>query len=81
MPGKIDIYNLGAIGVNIVDSPVHKVDGALLSAQNAAHKQEEAEGGLVKRPGVTLLNAIAAAGTIQAMFVVRLTDPLPGDAD
>lgn len=81
MPGKIDIYNLGQVGVDLVDSPVHKRDGALISAQNAAHRQEEAEGGLTKRAGMDLLNAIAAAGAVNAMFVVRLTDPLPGDAD
>jgi|PlaIllAssembly_1097288.scaffolds.fasta_scaffold00908_4 hypothetical protein len=81
MPGKIDIYNLGQIGVDLVESPVHKKDGALISAQNAAHRQEEAEGGLAKRAGMTKLNSTASAGAIYSMFVVRLTDPIPGDID
>jgi hypothetical protein len=81
MAGKLDIYNLGEIGVDLVDSPVHKRDGALMSAQYAAHRQKEAEGGLGKRNGLTLINAVAAAGALHAMFTVHLTDPLPTDAD
>lgn len=81
MPGKLDIYNLGEIGVDLVDSPVHKKDGALMVAQNAAHMQKEAEGGLAKRRGMTLLNAVAAAGSLSAIFTVHLTDPTPTDAD
>lgn len=82
MPGKVDIYRLGDVGVDVVNSPIHKEDGSLLSAQNAAYRLDRAEGGIGKRPGMTELNTVStAAGSISAFFVVRLDDPLPGDTD
>lgn len=77
MPGKINVYNVGAEGVDVVDSPVHVADGALLSAQNAQLAPVELEEGIRKRDGLAKYNAIAGAGTILAGFNVSLTDPAP----
>jgi len=81
MPGKLDVYNLGEVGVDLVESPLHKKDGAFLSAQNAAHKPIEAEGGIVKRRGMTKLNTVTASTPIWSICLVSLADPNAADAD
>lgn len=77
MPAKINVYNVGAEGVDVVDSPVHVADGALLHAQNAQLAPIELEEGVRKRDGLAKFNSSAAAGTILAGFNVSLTDPSP----
>ena len=79
--GKIDVYNLGHIGVNIVDSPVHLVDGALVSAQNAMTLPVGGELALRKRFGMSQLTASAALGQIWAFFQIPVVDPDPYDSD
>ena len=64
MAGKLDVYNLGALGVNLVDGPIHMKDGELLQCQNAIASPIGAQVALVKRPGMDKINAVAAAGTI-----------------
>lgn len=59
MPGKLNIYNLGDLGIDLVGSPVHIADGALVQAQNAAVSQNQGEHGLKKRFGMAKLNATA----------------------
>lgn len=56
MPGKINLYNLGVVGVDIVSSPVHSPDGSYISAQNATSSPEDTEESLRKRPGMTRLS-------------------------
>lgn len=77
MPGKLDVYNLAEVGVNTVDSPIHLTDGALTKAQNAATTPEDADGGLMKRPGLAKVNSLAAAGAILRIWCVPFTDPSP----
>jgi hypothetical protein len=77
MAGKLDAYGLGERGVEIVDSPVHLQEGALLSAQNACLDRVESEGGIAKRKGWAKYNAIASGATILAIENVPWTDPSP----
>jgi hypothetical protein len=77
MPGKTNVYNVGELGIDVVESPVHTPDGALLSAQNAQPAPIELEGGLRKRDGLAKHNATAAAGAILSGFNVSLEDPSP----
>lgn len=76
MAGKIDIYNLGELGVDVVKSPLHQSDGDLIQAQNAMPDPSGLEGGIRKRDGMTKLNAIALTGTIEGAYSVPL--PMPG---
>lgn len=59
MAGKLNVYNLGDLGIDLVGSPIHILDGALTQAQNAAVSQHQGEHGLKKRFGMTKLNATA----------------------
>lgn len=56
MPGKINLYGLGTVGVDIVSSPLHSPDGAYTSAQNCASSPEDTEESIRKRPGISLLS-------------------------
>jgi hypothetical protein len=58
--GKINVHNVGRLGVNVDASEVYKEDGELTQAQNAVPIDD----GLGKRPGLVKVNAIAAAGSI-----------------
>lgn len=81
MPGKIDVYNLGAIGVQIVDSPVHATDGALIQGQNVMTLPQRGEMALRKRFGMNLLSHIAAAGEIYSLYQIPVVDPDANDSD
>lgn len=82
MPGKVDIYNLGEKGVNLVRSPIHKQDGELTTAQNAQIIPYHAQRAIAKRRGMYLINVTtAAAGAILNLFRVSLTDPDSTDVD
>lgn len=59
MGGKLNAYNLGDLGIDLVSSPIHAPDGALLNAQNAAVSQQQGEHALTKRLGMTKLNSAA----------------------
>lgn len=61
--GKLAIYNLGSLGVNVDKSPLHLSEGELISAQNAIREPLGLEGGLRKRAGLTHHNANAGAGS------------------
>lgn len=82
MAGKVDIYNLGEKGVNLVRSPIHKQDGELTTAQNAQIIPYHAQRALGKRRGMSLINVTtAAAGAILNLFRVSLSDPDSTDVD
>lgn len=59
MPGKLNLYNLGKLGVNVDKSPVHLEDGELTKSQNATRDALGVDGGLRKRPGLSRLNSVA----------------------
>lgn len=71
MPTKINLYNLGAIGVDIVSSPVHLPDGGFVSAQNSSSSPEDAEQSLQKRPGISQLATPAFPASIIAIHSIR----------
>jgi hypothetical protein len=77
MPGKINVFNLGALGVDIVKSPLHVPDGAWLQAQNAEFPDDEGEGGIKQRGALTRINASALAGAVQA--IANMPFPVPAD--
>lgn len=75
MPGKSNVYTLGEFGVNRVKSPIHLIDGELLTAQNADVPFDKGNRGLRKRSGLAKLNTDVAAGSIASMTWVPLADP------
>jgi hypothetical protein len=78
--GKINVYNLGTLGVDLVRSPLHIPDGAWRQAQNAEFPDDEGEGGLKKRGSLTRLNTTALAGSIQSFTNVPLDTEAFGGA-
>lgn len=79
MPGpdtnsKINVYNLGEMGVNLTKSPIHIEDGELVAGQNAEFYLDEGVGALRKRSGLRPLNPSTLGGTISGIVGV----PLPG---
>lgn len=76
MSGKIDLYNMGEHGVDVVKSPLHEADGDLFKAQNAHADPAGLEGGIRKRDGMAKVNAVALTGAIEGMYNVPL--PAPG---
>lgn len=76
MPGKLNVYNLGDLGVDLVSSPLHSPDGTFVQAQNVLVDPNQAEHGLSKRPGMTkLTSAGAAAGALLAIAPIPFFDP------
>lgn len=74
-PTKINVYTLGQHGINRVKSPVHALDGELLSCQNANVRPNKAQLALSKRDGMAKINATAAAGRLLTISNIPLTDP------
>lgn len=66
------VYNLGSLGVDIVNSPLHVQDGALLNCQNAQISPNDAELALMKRDGMVKVNSVAAAGTLKAIINIPI---------
>ena len=65
MAGKLNLYNLGKLGVNVDKSPVHLDDLELTKSQNAIHDPIGAlDGALKNRPGLVKHNSVAGAGSI-----------------
>lgn len=64
MPAKINLYNLGSMGVDLTRSPLHKADGALVAAQNAVPDVRGEAGGLTKRDGLVAVNSTSAGGSL-----------------
>ncbi len=79
MAGKLNIFNFGDQGVDIVKSPLHILDGAWTLAQNAEFCLQGGQGGIKKRGGLAKFNAVALAGAVQALGVAPF--PYPGTID
>lgn len=75
MAGKLNVYNLGKMGVNVDKDQTHLEDGELTKAQNAVRDPLGVDGGLRKRAGLVKVNAIAAAGSITGMVPVPIAKP------
>lgn len=75
MGGKIDVYKLGEVGVNIVDSPLHVPDNALITAQNIELPRDFGKGGIRKRGGMPRYNSSALAGSVLSLTDVPLPNP------
>ena len=77
MAGKLNLYNLGKLGVNVDKSPVHLDDLELTKSQNAIHDPIGAlDGALKNRPGLVKLNSVAGAGSIVGGVGVPYTRPV-----
>lgn len=76
MGGKLNVYNLGEQGVDVVKSPLHEADGDLFQAQNALCDPAGLEGGIRKRDGMAKVNALALTGAVEGALHVPL--PAPG---
>lgn len=74
---KCEVWTTGLFGVNVVDSPLHLVDGELTSAQNAEPFTEEGEGGLRKRLGIGEFGTTPIGTAITAITSIPLIDPSP----
>jgi hypothetical protein len=75
VPGKINLFNFGDLGVDIVKSPLHIPDGAWQLAQNAEFCLQGGQGGVKARGGMAKINTIALAGTVQAAAVAPFGYP------
>lgn len=71
---KLNIYNLGQLGIDLVNSPIHTEDGSLLTCQNAQLSPDNEETSIRKRDGFSRINSVAAAGQILAIFNVPTAD-------
>ena len=69
---KLNVYNLGSLGIDIVNSPIHVADGSLLDCQNAQMSPNDAELALKKRDGMVKINSVAAAGTLKAIVNIPI---------
>lgn len=74
MPGKINVYNLGSKGVNVVKSPVHLDDGELTKAQNVQMDAVGSLGGIRKRDGMARLNSSVMTGSGKGIISLPLPD-------
>lgn len=77
MPGKISVYNLGQMGVNVVKNPIQLADGEIVAGQNVRTDTVAARGGLRKRDGMTVLNG---AGGMSGSGAGIVNLPLPDRA-
>lgn len=74
---RLPIFNLGQLGVNVREGPLHLQDGELVSGQNAELSKEGAEEALVKRGGIPLFSTEALAGAALGITSVPLPDLFP----
>jgi hypothetical protein len=65
---QLKVYNIGDLGVDLVNSPLHVEDTHVLSCQNAQVSPDDREGALKKRDGMSVINAVPAAGTLLAII-------------
>ena len=62
--GKIGVYKVGSLGVNVDKNPLDLDDQELRQAQNAYENKLGSEGGLSKRLGLVKVNTTTAAGDV-----------------
>lgn len=68
----LKVYNIGSLGIDIVNSPIHVADTSLLNAQNAQTSTDDAELALKKRDGMAKINSVAAAGSLKAIINISV---------
>lgn len=61
-------YNIGSLGIDLVNSPVHIEDTSLLACQNAQISPHDAELALRKRDGMAKVNSSVLAGRVRAIY-------------
>lgn len=69
----LQVYNLGSLGVDLVNSPIHVPDTSFLSCQNAQTITDDGELAIKKRDGMVKVNSVAAAGTLKAIINILVT--------
>lgn len=67
MPGKINLFNMGSIGVDIVSSPLHSLDGSYVSAQNAESSPTDEDESIQKRGGISRLSTGSLGSAVIAI--------------
>ena len=72
MAGKINIFNLGSLGVDLVKSPLHIPDGAWTQLQNGEFNPVGAQGAIKKRGALMPINSVALAGAVRTLMNVPL---------
>jgi hypothetical protein len=80
-PGKIDVYNLGDMGIDVTRSPVHTKDGEFEQAQNVMATRSGGRHAIRKRFGLAKLNSTASAGHIWQLTLVSVLDPNAAEHD
>lgn len=73
MPGKLNVFGLGSLGVNVDKNPLNLEDGELVKAQNTIHDPSGSMGGIRKRKGLTKVNSVAAAGAVKGAIGVPIS--------
>lgn len=73
MGGKLNVFGLGSLGVNVDKNPINLEDGELVKGQNAIHDSSGSMGSVRKRKGLTKVNAIAAAGAVKGAIGVPIS--------
>jgi len=79
---NINLFKIGARGVNTVNTPTHLTEDELSSAQNAEHSPTGGRGGIDQRPGMSRINLSALGGGNSVIMVhdvpsQRLADLTP----
>lgn len=69
----LKVYNIGSIGIDLVNSPVHVEETALLSCQNAQISPHDSELAIRKRDGIAKINTVAAAGALRAVINIPVS--------
>lgn len=71
--GKIlKAYNIGSLGIDIVNSPLHVADTSLVNCQNGQTSPDDREMAMKKRDGMAKINSIAAAGRLLAILNIPI---------
>lgn len=78
MGGKINLYNLGDLGIDLVSSKLHKPPGSWEKLQNAEFSDDEGQGGVTKRGSLRRLNADALNSGAKILVLANM--PLTTDA-
>lgn len=68
--------SLGLAGVDLVTSPIHLPDGSWVQLQNAQFSNNQGQGGIKKRGGLSPLNVTALAGALHAASAIPLRSAL-----
>lgn len=70
--GKVRVYGIGRLGVNVDTDPLMLDDREVTKAQNAIN--DPLGGGLTNRPGLEAFSATAAAGRVVGGIGVPLAN-------